>query len=114
VELFEAIDAAKFLEVCAAKAALEALYFAKLLPEGHHGDTAAIEWIATMMSLYERITGREPGISILRPGSGRGQPAGPFLRFLEASAEPLKINLKPASSRSRLRALKRVASSRQK
>ncbi len=113
-ELFEGIDAAKFLEVCADKAAQEAIYFAKLLPERHHGDTAAIKWIAAMMSLYKRITGREPCISILRPGSGRGQPAGPFLRFLEASAEPLKIKLKPASSRSRIRALKRIADRRQK
>ena len=114
VELLEAIDAAKVLQTCAEKAVLEARTFSKLLPEGHHGDTPVNEWIAGMAPLYEKITGREPGFSVLRPGAGRGQPTGPFRRFLEASGEPLKIDLKPASSRSRFRALKRASHRRQK
>jgi hypothetical protein len=107
-ELLEAIDAAKVLQACADKAVEEAVAFGKLIPEGHHGDIAANEWVAAMASLYKKITGREPGISVLRPGSGRGKPTGPFLRFLEASGQPLKIKLKPASFRKRLRALKRA------
>ena len=54
-ELLKAIDAAKFLQVCADKAAQEAVNFSKLLPWGHHGDIAANEWIAAMMPLYKRI-----------------------------------------------------------
>jgi hypothetical protein len=114
VELLEAIGAAKVLHVCAEKATQEAIGFSKQLPKGHHGDTAANEWIAAMMPLYKKITGREPCMSVRRPGSGRGQPTGPFLRFLEASGEPLKIKLSPASSRSRLRALKRADNPGQK
>jgi hypothetical protein len=113
-ELLEAIDAAKFLEACSYKAAQEAAKFAKLLPTGHQGDVAAIGWIADMMSLFKRITGEEPRFSVLRPGPGRGQPTGPFLRFLQAAGEPLEIDLSPASARGRQRALKGLAQRRQK
>ncbi len=113
-ELLSAIDAAKSLEACAGKAAQKAVSFAKLLPKGHQGDVAAIGWIAAMALLYRRITGQEPRMSVFRPGPGRGQPAGPFLRFLQAAAKPLKIRLSPASARSRLRALKRAGERRQK
>lgn len=113
-ELLEAIDAAETLKACAYKAAQEAVHFANLLPKGHLGDVATIGWIADMMSLYKRITGKEPRFSVLRPGPGRGQPTGPFLRFLQAAAEPLEIDLSPASARSRQRALKGPAQHRQK
>ena len=113
-ELLEAIDSAETLKACACKAAQEAVHFAYLLPKGHQGDVAAIGWIAEMMSLYKRITGKESGFSILRPGPGRGQPAGPFLRFLQAAGKPLEIDQSPASARSRQRALKGPAQRRQK
>lgn len=113
-ELLEAIDAGETLKACAYKAAQEAVHFANLLPTGHQGDVAAIGWTADMMSLYRRITGEEPRFSVLRPGPGRGQPDGRFLRFLKAAAEPLAINLSPASARSRQRALKVLAQRRQK
>jgi hypothetical protein len=113
-ELLEAIDAAKCLRARSYKAAQEAAEFAKLLPKGHQGDVAAIGWTADMMSLYKRITGKEPRFSVLRPGSGRGRPTGRFLRFLLAAGEPLEIELSPATARSRQRALKRPAKRRQK
>jgi hypothetical protein len=113
-ELLETIRAAKSLESYAHEAAQEAAEFAKLIPKGHQGDIAAIGWIADMMSLYERMTGEEPRFSVLRPGPGRGQPAGRFLRFLWAAGEPLEIDLSPASARSRQRALKGPAQRRQK
>ena len=112
--LLEAISAAKSLEAYAHKAAQEAAEFANLLPKGHQGDVAAIGWVADMMSLYKKMTGEEPRFSVLRPGPGRGQPAGPFLRFLRAAGEPLEIDLSPASARSRQRALKGLAQRRQK
>jgi hypothetical protein len=113
-ELLEAIDAAGSLEACAYKAAQEAVHFGKLLPKGHQGDMAAIGWTADMMSLYKKITGQEARFSVLRPGPGRGQPAGRFLRFLQAVGEPPEIELSPASARSRQRALKGPAERRQK
>jgi hypothetical protein len=113
-ELLEAIDATKCLEACSYKAAQEAAKFAKLIPKGHQGDVAAIGWSADMMSLYKRITGKEPRFSILRPGSGRGKPGGRFLRFLMAAGEPLEIELSPATARSRQRAVRRPAKRSQK
>jgi hypothetical protein len=112
-ELLEAIDAAEFLATCASKAVQEAADFARLLPKGHQGDIAAIEWTADMMALYKKITQKEPRFSVLRPGVGRGQPSGPFLRFLQAAGEPLGMELvPPASARSRQRALKGGAQGR--
>jgi hypothetical protein len=113
-ELLEAINAAKTLKARAYEAAQEAIRFAKRLPKGHQGDVAVVGWTADMMTLWKRMTGREPGFSVLRPGAGRGQPTGPFLRFLQAAAEPLEIELSPASARSRQRALKESARRRQK
>ena len=113
-ELLGAIRAAKFLEACAHKAAQEAAEFANLLPKGHLGDIAMIGWIADMVSLYKRITGKEPRFSVLRPGAARGQPTGPFLRFLQAAGEPLEIELSPASARSRQRALQASVQRRRK
>jgi hypothetical protein len=113
-ELLEAIKAAKRLEACSYKAAQDAAEFTKLLPKGHQGHIAAIGWNEDMMSLYKRITGEEPTFSIRRPGAGRGQPTGPFRRFLEAAAEPLKIEQRPATARSRQRASKIAAERRQK
>jgi len=113
-ELLEAIEAAKRLEACSYKAAQDAAKFAKLVPKGHQGNVAAIGWIEDMMRLYTRITGKEPGFSVRRPGPGRGQPTGPFLRFLQAAGEPLEMNSPPATARSRQRASKEVAKRRQK
>jgi hypothetical protein len=113
-ELLEGINAAATLKNYAYKATQEAVVFAKLLPKGHQGDIAAIGWISDMMPLYKRITGKEPRFSVLRPGPGRGQPAGRFLRFLQAAGEPLKIDLSPASARRRQRALQGPAERRQK
>jgi hypothetical protein len=67
-----------------------------------------------MMSLYKRITGKESGWSVRRPGPDRGQPIGPFRRFLQTAGEPLEINLSAASARNRQRALKGAAQRRQK
>jgi hypothetical protein len=113
-ELIEAIGAAKTLKACASKATQEALHLAYLLPKGHQGDVAAIGWLADMMSLYKKIRGKDSGFSVRRPGPGRGQPTGPFRRFLQAAGEPLEIDLSAASARSRQRALKGAAQRRQK
>jgi len=103
-ERLEATDAAEFLKTCASKTVQEAVDFAKLLPKGHQGDIAAIEWTAHMMSLYEKITGRKANTSIKAPGSaGRGKPSGPLIRFLAAAGEALGIKYSPESWRGRIR-----------
>jgi hypothetical protein len=113
-ELMEALNAIQSIEACAFRAAQEASDFAKLLPQGHCGDIAAIGWTSDMMSLFEKITGKEARFSVFRPGPGRGRPTGRFLRFLEAACEPLETKFSPATTRSRQRALKRPTERRQK
>lgn len=91
-ELSGAITATKFLEVCAAEAAQEAINFGRLIPEGHLGDLPENDWIAAMMSLYEKITGRKARTSVIAPGRpGKGKSAGPLIRFLVAAGSPLGI-----------------------
>jgi len=33
-----------------------------VVPKGHHGQVAVNDWIAAMMSIYQKITGTDPGI----------------------------------------------------
>ncbi len=112
-ELVEAIRATKSFELYAHRAAQEAAEFARLIPKGHQGDIAVIGWLAHMMSIYKRITGKEPRFSGHRPGHGRGKPSGRFLLFVQAAAVPLEINLSPSSARSRQRALRAAVRHRQ-
>jgi hypothetical protein len=103
-ELLEAIDAGETLKACAYKAAQEAVHFANLLPKGHQGNVAVIGWIADMMSLYEKITGRKARTSIIAPNRpGEGKASGPFIRFLTAAGAPLGIIHSPESRRGRIR-----------
>jgi hypothetical protein len=104
VEIVEAVKAARFFETRAHKAAEDAVHLGKLLPKGHQGDDAANEWIAAMMSLYEKITGRKARTSVIAPGNpDRGKAAGQLLRFLEAAGAPLAIEYSPDSWRARVR-----------
>ncbi len=104
VEIVEAIKAARFFETRARKAAEDAVHIGKLLPKGHQGDDAANEWIAAVMSLYEKITGRKARTSVIAPGNpDRGKAAGQLLRFLEAAGAPLAIKYSPDSWRARVR-----------
>jgi hypothetical protein len=51
VEVLEAVDAARELERRARKAAEDAVQIGELIvPKGHHGDTAVINWIAAKSS----------------------------------------------------------------
>ena len=103
-ELSGAITATKFLEVCAAEAAQEAINFGRLIPEGHLGDLPENEWVAAMMSLYEKITGRKARTSIIAPGRPRrGKASGPLIRFLAAAGAPFGIKHSPKSWRGRIR-----------
>jgi hypothetical protein len=104
VEIFEGIDAARFLELRAQEAAEVATQLSGLIPRGHRGSAAQNDWIAAMMSLYEKITGRKARTSIIAPGQpDKGKSAGPLIRFLEAAGKPLGIKHSPHSWRGRIR-----------
>jgi hypothetical protein len=104
VELSEAISAAKFLQDRAADAAEGSIAFGRLIPDGHLGDFAENQWIADMMLLYEKITGRKARTSIIPPGRpNSGKASGPLIRFLAAAATPLQIEHSPESWRGRIR-----------
>ena len=105
-EIFDGIDAARLLERLAGNAAEDTSQHSGLMPKGHLGDTAENAWIAAMMSLYERITGRKARTSVIAPGRpGKGKSAGPLIRFLEAAGSPLGIEhpKEPESWRGRVR-----------
>jgi hypothetical protein len=103
-KMLGAVRGAKLLQTCAAKAIQEAERFGELIPKGHAGDRPENEWIAAIMSLYEKITGRKAATSIEAPGSPRrGKASGPMIRFLAAAGEPLGIKYLPGSWRGRIR-----------
>jgi len=103
-EIFGAIEAAQFLQHCAQKAAEDEDQSSQSVPRGRRGAFAENEWIAAMMSLYERITGRKARTSIIAPGrEHRGKASGPLIRFLAAAGAPLGIKHSPESWRGRVR-----------
>lgn len=74
------------------------------------GERAVNDWIAEMMTLYRKITGREPGTSVGGPeGPNPGAEGGPFLRFLEAAGRPLGIENTPAGWRGQVRFIRSVS-----
>ena len=107
VEMLDSIDAARELEKRAKKAAEDALQIGDLIvPKGHQGNVPVNDWIAAMISIYKRITGKDPGISVGAPGrSNEGVPGGPLIRFLEAAGKPLGIQHSPDSWCGRVRDL---------
>ena len=94
-EIVKGLAAAAELEMRAKKAAIDAVKVGKLtVRQGNPGDDAINDWIAAMMDLYRRITGREPATSVGAPGRRNdGIAEGPFIRFLQAAGEPLNMEL---------------------
>ena len=66
-EIFDGIDAAAFLARQATDAAGDVKRLSRLLPSGYLGETAENDWIAAMMSLYEKITSRKARTSVGAP-----------------------------------------------
>ena len=66
---------------CAQKAAIEVAEVGKLtVREGNPGDDAINKWIAAMMTVYRKITGKEPATSVGAPSrSNEGIAAGPLI-----------------------------------
>jgi hypothetical protein len=105
VEVLEAADAAQELERRARKGAEDAVRIGELIvPKGHHGEAAVNNWIADLMSIYKKITEKDPRTSVIAPERpGEGKAAGPLIRFLEAAGKPLRIKHSPDSWRGRVR-----------
>jgi hypothetical protein len=112
VEIFDAIDAARYLADRGRKAAEDAKHLSRLISlKGRRGDYALNGWLAEMMSIYEALTRKEPKISVVASGPRVGKPSGPFFRFLEAASGPVECDGKPlrlTGVRERVRALLRV------
>ena len=88
VEITDCVAAAAEFDRRAKKAAAEVARVGKLtVREGNPGDDAVNDWIAAMMSLYRRITGKEPRTSVGGPNKpNEGIADGPLIRFLQAAA----------------------------
>jgi hypothetical protein len=99
------IDAARELERRARKSSEDAVRIGELIVlKGHHGDAAVNSWVAATMSIYKKITRKDPRTSVIAPERlGEGKAAGPLIRFLEAAAKPLRIKLSADSWRGRVR-----------
>jgi len=114
VEILDSIRGAEHLRRLVERAALERAELARITTTpGNSGDIALNEWIAVMMTLFKRMTGKDPAASVGAPGrKDEGKVGGPFIRFLCAAAQPLKglrsdrPHLSEAALRRRVRALR--------
>jgi hypothetical protein len=112
VEIVDSIAAAAEFERRAPKAATEIAEVGKLtVQKGNTGDDAVNDWIATMLGIYRKITGKEPATSVAAPGRpNKGKAAGPLIRFLQAAGKPLEIEFSEDAWRSRVRTILKGAS----
>ena len=107
VEAMDARAAAYRLGRAAVKAASDPFY-GTIVPEGNTGDDILNQWIATMMSLYTRITGKPAGTSVGGVGrSNEGVATGPLIRFLRAAGVPVGLNQSEDALRRRIRLIKK-------
>jgi hypothetical protein len=106
-EIIDGTLAAAELHCRAKKAAAEVARVGKLtVREGNPGDDAVNAWIAAMMSLYRKITGKEPATSVGAPKRRNdGIAAGPLIRFLQAAGKPQGIEFSEDAWRSRVRTI---------
>lgn len=112
VEIAEGVAAAAEFDGRAKKAVAEVAEVGNLtVPKGNPGDAAIDDWIASMMTLYRAITGRDAATSVGAPGRpNQGKAAGPLIRFLEATGKPLEIEFSEDAWRSRVRTILKSAS----
>lgn len=105
IQLFEALNAVAEVERLAQNAVDQGLRVATLVTtQGHHGDVSVNNWIAEVLVVYTRITGKRPATST-NPHKG-GDPGGPLIRFLAVAGNPLGIDMKPEAWRKRIRRIR--------
>jgi hypothetical protein len=106
-EIIDGLTAAAELEQRAERATIAVATVGRLtVRKGNPGDDAINDWTAAMISLYRRITGREPATSVRAPGRvNAGLAAGPLIRFLHAAGKPLDLDFSENAWRSRVRTI---------
>jgi hypothetical protein len=116
VEILEAVDAVRELEHRASIGAEDVVQIGELVvPKDHRGEVAVNDWIAAMMPIYNQITGKEPGISVVTPRRrDRGKATGRLIRFLEAAGKPLGIDFSPDSFAGRIKDIRTGGRNQQK
>jgi hypothetical protein len=107
IEIVDGVAAVAELDRRANTAANEVAELGRLtVPKGNPGDAAINDWIAAMMSVYRKITGNEPRMSVgAHDGPNEGIAGGPLIRFLEAAGKPLQIEFSGDAWRSRVRTI---------
>jgi hypothetical protein len=107
VEILDAVHGVRELERCASVRAEQVVQIGELVvAKGHHGDVPANDWIAAMVSIYKKITGKS-GISVVSGDKDhRGKATGPLIRFLQAAGKPIGIKLSPDSFAGRIKDLR--------
>jgi hypothetical protein len=107
VEILDGIEVAWELDRLALEASDNVIRLGQLtVHKGHLGDAKVNDWIASMMSVYAKVTGEDPATSVGAPGeSDEGISRGPLIRFLEASGAPLGIEYGSDAWRSRVRTI---------
>ncbi len=108
-EICDGILAASDLNKWLADEREKALKVSKLVTKpGHTGNDAINEWIASMMSIYQKITGRIPRISRASPTQpNAGKATGPLVRFLQAAARPICVNISNDAWAARIEAIRK-------
>ena len=105
VQIFQAVKAVAEVATLSQNARVRGLRVATLTTtQGHVGDVATNSWIAEMLEVYTKITGRRPATST-NPHKD-GEPSGPLIRFLTAAGKPLGIEMKPEAWRKRIRRIR--------
>lgn len=79
-----------------------------LVHPGHAGNTALDTFLACILPIYERLTGRSIGTSIGSPGGQHeGEAGGPLIRFVQACLAPLSVDPQTSDAlRQRIRRIK--------
>jgi hypothetical protein len=103
-DVTQAIEAARTLKRAADEAAEAVGRLGDLIsPTGHQAGPLT-EWIAALLEIYEKLTGKDPGTSIGAPDrQNAGKAGGPLIRFLQAAAGPLGIEKSEHAWRSLIR-----------
>jgi hypothetical protein len=107
VAILDGIEGAQELERLALEASDDVSRLGELtVQKGHLGDANVNDWIASMMSIYVKVTGKDPATSVGAPEQlDEGIARGPLIRFLEASGTPLEIEYASDAWRSRVRTI---------
>lgn len=103
VEILGSVEATLDLKQRAEAGAMEEERFAGLTAFRHRSEDDVMNgWVASMMEIYQRVTGKEPATSTGsagRPNEGVG--SGPLIRFLQAAGAPLERELPSLQRRDR-------------